>query len=132
MFEYIRNNNSNSVPTTKMIPSTAGTTYKVGEALTISSGAAVVAAGTTSPEYVAACDYVAPASGNEQIAVYQVTKGMEFTVPFSADGTAIAVGNKVTIGADGLTITATTASGVAEVISKLGTGASGTKAIVRF
>lgn len=133
MFEYMRmNNNSGVSPTIKTIPSTPSTTYTAGEALVLTSGKAAMAAGTTAPEYICASDYVAPATGNKDIQAYLVNKDMEFKVPFDADGTALTVGTKVTIGAAGLTITATTASGVAEITKKYGTGASGTYAAVRF
>lgn len=133
MFDFLRMNNVTVLtPTMKHIPSKAGVTYTVGEALSLSSGNAVVATGTTKPDYICACNYVAPATGNEDIAVYEVNSNMEFKVPFDADGTAVAVGDKVTIGAAGLTITATTTGGVAEVLSKYGSGAAGTYASVKF
>ena len=53
-------------------------------------------------------------------------------VELSAAPTGLVRGNKVTLGADGLTVTATTASGVAKIIDLLGAAASGDRVLVKF
>ena len=50
----------------------------------------------------------------------------------SADGSALKAGAKVTIATTFDQVTATTTSGVVEIVEKLGSGASGTEVIVKF
>jgi len=45
---------------------------------------------------------------------------------------SVAIGTAVTIHTDGAQITATTTNGVATITKKLGIGAAGTEALVRF
>ena len=42
------------------------------------------------------------------------------------------IGDKVTLHTDGLQVTATTTSGVAEIVSKLSAAASGDQLVVKF
>lgn len=117
------------------IPSTASTTYKQGEVLTISSGAAV-AAGVDSDgtqKYICAEDYTAPASGNRPIKVSAILPHIIYRTKFSAAPTSIVIGDKLTLTATTLDgVTATTTKGVAEVFDKLGASASGDEVLVRF
>lgn len=132
MFDYVRTNNSNVAPSIKMMPTTASTTYAIGDALALSSGALVLATGTTKPEFIAWGKYAAPATGMKDLPVLPINSDMEFDTTFDATATSIVPGNKVTIGSTGKTVTATTTSGVAEVVRKIGTGASGDHVIVKF
>ena len=118
------------IPIVKEIPAAAGT-YAVGQTLAFNaSGLLAQVAGTNVPEYICACATTV-ASGNI-IAVNPVYRDVEYKTVFSADGSAIKAGQKVTIATTFDSVTATTTSGVAEVIEKLGTGASGTEVIVKF
>mgnify|MGYP003290203906 CR=1 FL=1 len=130
MFKYVRDNGKGGAiaPILKTIPANTATTYHDGDALVISSGKAAKAGATDVPEYVCATE----GKGLEEIAAVQVLKGQEYKTTFAANATSVAVGAKVTLHTDSAQVTATTTSGVAEVIEKLGTGASGTEVIVRF
>jgi len=112
------------------LPATAGESYKPGELLKLTSGAVTKASGTDQPAYVCACELDTAASG-AKVACYRVDEETVYATCFSASAAAIVIGNKVTIAADGLRVTATTASGVAEVVEMDGT-ASGDGCGVRF
>ena len=126
MFSFYKMNNVGiNAPAIDMLNANPEVTYKVGDALVLTNGLAAKASGTTAPTHVAA-----GVASDGKIAAYKVQPNMEFKTTFSADASAVSVGNKVTIGADSETVTATTASGVATIVEKLGTGASGTEVIV--
>ena len=94
---------------------TTGETYVVGEALKIASGKVTKCTGTTTPEFVA----VGPADGG-QVPCIRVGKHQEFATTLGVapgDGVTLAVGDKVTIHTDGLQLTATKTSGVAEILA---------------
>lgn len=132
MFEFLRINNSAVVgPTIKLVQATNAVAYAVGDALVLTSGALTKAGATVKPLYIAAQKYPANAAAGE-IAVYPVNSEMEWKTTFAADGSAIVAGNAVTLHTDSAQVTATTTSGVATVVKKLGTGASGTSVVVKF
>lgn len=131
MFSFYRNLAKPNFPQTKKLPSTASTTYAVGDALVLSAGALVKATGTTKPTYICAQAYVAPATGMEEISVIPITPTQEWKTAFAVAPTSIVPGSLVTIHTDAAQITATTTSGVVEVVKALGT-ASGAEAIVKF
>ena len=106
-------------------------TPKVGLALYQSSGLLALASGTNKPTYICMTEGPTLTSG-DVIPVLRVTEDRVFETEFSASGTSINLGAKVTIATDGLRVTATTTSGVAEVVAKEGTGATGDKVLVRF
>lgn len=108
-------------PANEALPATAGEEYAVGEALKLANGAATKASGTDAPAYIAQ----GPAQGGFVPAV-RVSPEIEWETTLSAAGTALKVGDKVTLSADGLGVTATTASGVAEITNILDTAAGGT------
>lgn len=129
MFKLFKKNNA-TIPVVKEIPAAAGT-YNVGDALAMNaSGYVAQVAGTTKPEFV--CATKATVTSGNVIAVNPVYEDMEFLTTFSADGTALKAGAKVTIGTSYADVTATTTNGVAEIVDKLGTGATGTEVIVKF
>lgn len=118
------------IPIPKELPAAAGT-YAVGQTLAFNaSGLLAQVAGTNVPEYI--CASSATVASGDIIAVNPVYRDIEYKTVFSADGSAIKAGQKVTIATTFDSVTATTTSGVAEVIEKLGTGASGTEVIVKF
>lgn len=107
-------------------------TPKLGMALTQSSGNLAIATGTTKPTYISMVDRDTACTAGELIQVVRVSPDTIFETTFSATATSIKPGDKVTLHAsNGLQVTATTTSGVAEVISMDGT-ASGDAVRVRF
>lgn len=132
MFSFSKANTKPEVPLIKTLPSTASTSYKIGDALVLSNGALVKATGTTVPQYICACNYDAPATGNEDIAAYLITPGHEYVTTFAADASAVTEGSKVTIHTDAAQITATTTGGVVQILKKHGTGKEGTAVTVVF
>jgi hypothetical protein len=128
MFKYVRDNGGRFEPVIKTITANTGVTYADGDALVITSGKAAKCGATTKPEYICATK----GSGLSEVAAYQVLEGQEYKTTFYGDGTAVAVGAKVTLHTDSAQVTGTTTSGVAEVIKKFGTGASGTEVLIRF
>lgn len=132
MFVFSSSLSGENFNTTEWKPTTASETYVAGEALVMTSGALTKAGATAKPEYIAAADYVAPSSGQKKLAVYPALPNHEYLTTFAADATATNEGAKVTLHTDALQVTATTASGVATIVRKLGTGASGTNVLVRF
>lgn len=132
MFGFYRANGRKNAPAIITVPSTASTSYHVGDALVLTSGAATKAGATVKPTHICAQEYVAPASGNQPIAVYPVLDGYEWITTFAAAPTGIVAGSKVTLHTDSAQVTATTASGVAEVVDMYGATASGDEVIVKF
>jgi len=118
------------IPIVKELPAAAGT-YAVGQTLAFNaSGYLAQVAGTNVPEYICAC--ATTVASGFAIAVNPVYKDTEYLTVFSADGTSVKPGTKLTIATTFDSVTATSTNGVAEVIEKLGTGASGTEVIVKF
>ena len=128
MFAYRKSTNVGNAPEIIQVPATAAEAFVVGEALTLSSGKATKASGTTKPEYI--CAEKKTAVTGDTVSCYLVEGNQEYETVTSADG-ALTVGTKYTIASDGLRVTATSTSGVAEVVAVEGT-TSGSKALVRF
>lgn len=131
MFSFVKSNGGHNFPAIVEKPTTASTSYKVGDALALSDGALVLATGETVPEFICAEKYDAPASGQKDICVYPVYGFQEWKTTFAAAATALKVGDKVTIHTDGEQVTATTTKGVAEIVEILGT-AIGDSVVVKF
>lgn len=100
-------------------------TPKLGLALAMSGGKLVLAAGTTKPQYICMTERDAACAAGEEIPVIRVQSDMVFETTNSAayateaDGAVtptVVLGDKVTIDAAGGQVTATKASGVAEVV----------------
>ena len=106
-------------------------TPKVGMALVQTSGNLALASGTTAPTYISMCERDTACTAGELIPVVRVQKDIIFGVPAQAAMTSVKLGDKVTIYTDGLQVTATTTSGVAEVVGMEGT-AAGSTVLVRF
>lgn len=106
-------------------------TPKKGLALYFSSGLLALCSGTTKPEYICMCEGPTLTSG-DVIPVLRVLPDRVFETAWSTSGSAINVGQKVTIASDGLRVTATTSSGVAEVVGKADTVAENDTVYVRF
>ena len=114
-----------------MLEVEAGEEIAVGTVLKMNAGKAVKATGTTKPTY-----YAMGKSNDGKVNVVQVLKDMEYEAEVvAAEGAdKLTVGQAVTLGTDGLTVTATTTSGVAEIVA-LPDGtlpATGGRVIIRF
>lgn len=119
------------IPGIEYLPAGA-ITPKVGMALYQSSGNLAIATGTTVPTYISMCEKATACTAGDLIPVIRVNHDMVFETNFSATATSIKLGDKVTLHAtDGMQVTATTTSGVAEVVYMDGT-ASGDMCRVRF
>lgn len=110
------------------LPAAEGS-YEVGMALAFSGGKLAKATGTTKPEYICMSDVTA--ADGEALPVIRVSDDVLYETELSTASASIAPGAKYTIDATGGMITATTASGVAEVITFDGK-AAGDKVRVRF
>lgn len=100
----------------------------LGEALvTASTGLLTKCGATARPEYIAA----GPQDENDMVPVIRVQDYQVWRTQLSAAGTSLKPGNKVTLEADGLRVTATTTSGVAAIVDLEGTGV-GDSVRVRF
>ena len=110
------------------LDATAEEAFSVGEACSLASGLLTKCGATTAPEYITVGE-VAADSG--KVPCIRVHSSQIFETTFSAAASSIVVGNKVTINTDGLQVTATSTSGVAEVVKKMG-DKSGDPVLVRF
>lgn len=112
----------------EFLPGKAGEVFQVGEMLSVGAdGGLTKCAATDTPAYL--CLGATQTDGT--VPCSRVVRSVIYDVPLSAAGTALKLGNKVTLGADALTVTATTASGVAELVRMDGTAAGDTVG-VRF
>lgn len=109
----------------------AAITPEAGMALTVSSGKLAAATATTAPTYICMVEKDAAVEAGSVIPVVRVGKEVIWETEAAADMAAVAIGSKVTIDSTGMAVTATTASGVAEVVAKDG-DAAGSKIYVRF
>lgn len=126
MFSFRRSNNTAVLaPTIKQVAANTGVSYEVGDALIITSGKLAKAGATDKPAYISA----QKAEGVEVLSVNQVESNQEWETTLSTAGSLV-VGTKVTLSSAN-EVTATTASGVAEVVSVAGS-AKGDKVVVRF
>lgn len=100
----------------------------LGEALvTASTGLLTKCGATARPEFIA----VGPQDEHDCVPVVRVQDYQVWRTQLSAAGTSLKPGNKVTLEADGLRVTATTESGVAAIVALEGT-AVGDSVRVRF
>ena len=91
--------------------------YTEGEALVITSGRLTKCAATVTPEAFALKSQAAEATAITPLPFLRVMEDQKYSVRSMATVAASLVGNKVTLHTDGLLTTATTASGVATIIS---------------
>lgn len=123
-----RHNNTGAVAPFEQVPCGA-ITVKVGTALALVSGVLALAAGANKPVYIAMTDKTCQAG--ETIPCIRVDSGTVYETTASAAMTSIKVGDKVTLSTDGEQVTATTTSGVAEIVYMEDT-AAGSTVLVRF
>ena len=103
----------NTPPIVYMQP-TDSETYQVGEALKLASGKVTLCSGAVAPSHVC----VGPVDDNGVVPCVEVQKYMEFETTLGVaptDSATVGVGDKVTLHTDGMQVTATKTSGVAEV-----------------
>lgn len=113
MFMLSRMLVGNTPPIVYMQP-TDGETYQVGEALKLASGKVTLCHGAAAPSHVC----VGPIDDNGVVPCVEVQKYMEFETTLGVapeDSATVGVGDKVTLHTDGMQVTATKTSGVAEV-----------------
>lgn len=118
------------VPGIEYLPAGA-ITPKVGMALVQTNGQLALATGANAPTYISMCEKDRACTAGEIIPVIRVGKDMILETTFAAAAASVKLGSKVTMHTDGLQVTATTTSGVAEVVYMDGT-ASGSMCRVRF
>lgn len=118
------------VPGIEYLPAGA-ITPKVGLALVQTNGQLALATGANAPTYISMCEKDRACTAGEIIPVIRVGKDMILETTFAAAATSVKLGSKVTLHTDGLQVTATTTSGVAEIVYMDGT-ASGSMCRVRF
>lgn len=98
-------------------------TVTVGMALAFSSGHLVKATGTTAPTHISMVNATVSTDG-DLIPTIRVTHDIIFETTCAADNSASAVGSKVTLHTDGAQVTATTTSGVAEIVEIVSTASA--------
>lgn len=106
-------------------------TPKAGLALVLREGRLEVCGAKARPQYICMTERKEACPEGEVIPVIRVQPDIVFETAFSAEAAAVKVGDKLTLHTDGLSVTAATASGVAEVVSMDGT-AAGDTVRVRF
>lgn len=95
---------------------TDGEASTLGEALVQTNGRLTKCGATATPEFIAVAAVGAATPGGF-IPVQRTKEEREFETTSSAQVAATLVGQKVTLNTDGLTVTATTTSGVFEISS---------------
>lgn len=128
MFQpYKRNGQPDSL---EYLVVTTGESIALGEALVLSSGKLTKCGATATPTYIA-MGAVASAPAGTKIPVLRVSDEVIYETILSEASASIAIGAKYTLHTDGLSITATTTSGKAEVVGFDGK-AQGDRVYVRF
>ena len=133
MFVPHKNAAGNVIPW-EMLPCSA-ITPKIGMALIQSSGNLAIATGANAPTYISMCEKASACTAGDLIPVIRVDHDTIYKTTNSASFSGIKKGDKVTLHAsDGLQVTATKTSGVAEVVDFDDVAASGTggEVYVRF
>ena len=92
---------------------------KVGMALTLTDGKRAKATATVRPSYISM--FEGTVASGDRIPVVRVLPDTRFKTQLSAAGTALKVGDKVTIDTTAMLATNTTTSGVLELVEILGT-----------
>ncbi len=95
-----------------------GLVPKIGMALFMAGGDLAMAGATVSPQYISMCEKTSACEEGEEIPVIRVGADIIFSTESEEDMAAVNVGDKVTLSADAMGVTATTESGVAEIVGK--------------
>lgn len=124
----LQNMDVGQTPPIAYMQATGGEIIQLGEALVLSADGLLTKCGAEAkPEYIA----VGPKGEADAVPVVKVQDYQIWETQLSAAGDALKVGNKVTLDADGLRVTATTAGGVAAIVEMVG-AAVGDSVRVRF
>lgn len=114
-------------------------TPKLGMLLDISNGKLAIASASAKPQYVSCVETAAALTAGDIIPVMRVQEEIVYETVLTANGADLLEGDKVTIAATGMGVTATTVDsssnpiGVAEIVGfPKGTKASGDPVLVRF
>ena len=105
----------------------AGAVLSAGQAVSLSNGVLVVNA--------SAPTHITLGSAKEarvKVPCARIESNQVYEAPISANPTGLNVGDKVTLGTDGSSVTATKDGGIATIVSLEGAVASGDKVTVRF
>lgn len=105
-------------PPHEYLPGKEGETFAVGEAVTLTAGALTKCAATATPDFIT----VGTAGKDGIVPCVKVNEQTVYDAPLTVDGSALKLGDKVTLAADGLGVTATKAGGVAQIVRMDGTG----------
>ena len=89
-----------------------GEAFALGEALVMADGRLAPCATNATPEFICQRTQAAETPAKTLLPVTRVTETQEYEVPVSVGGSRIALGAKVTLGTDGLSVTTTTDGGV--------------------
>lgn len=103
-----------AIPPIEYHPGKAGESFALGELLTLGDTGLTKCAATKTPTHIC----VGSMRPDGTVPATRVHKDIEYETELTAapaEGSALKVGQKVTISADGLGVTATTTSGVAEI-----------------
>lgn len=126
----IHSTGDNRVPTHHRMPCGA-IVPEVGMAMVLSGGVLAKASGTTRPTHISMHERDTACESGEMIYTIRAESDITFETTFAADPAALKVGDKVTVYTDGAQVTATTTSGVAEIVNIL-EAKTGGKVLVRF
>lgn len=116
----IHSTGDHRVPVNKLLPCGA-ITPKVGMAMVLANGSLAIATGTTKPTHICMEEHQTAVAAGTLIHVHQVEPDITWGAPLTVAGTNLKEGQKVTISADGLGVTATTTDGVATIEKICGT-----------
>ena len=97
----------------------------------MSAGKLAVASGSTKPQYICMTEHAAAVESGTIIPVQRVSSEIIYETTASVSIASVKCGDKVTLAADGMRVTATTTEGVAEVVNFAGT-TTGSRVFVRF
>lgn len=132
MFKLLKIENGRmNVPSPAYYEVTAGEAVQEGEALVLTAGKLTKCGATTKPEFIAMGDKAATAE-DRKLGVARCAANQIYAVPVTAAPTSLKAGDKVTLGTDGMQVTATTTSGVITVEDLNGATAAGDEIIVRI
>lgn len=131
MFKFVKNDNGNNFPVVEVKKATAAT-YAVGDALIVDASTGYVAktAGTVAPTFICAQQADTALSAGDELAVNPIYPGQTWGTTFSANGSSLKAGTKVTIDSTSKYVTATTTNGVATLVTD--GAASGSAVLVKF
>lgn len=132
MFKLIKiENGRQNVPEPEYIEVAASETVSIGEALVLSSGKLTKCSPTVTPTYIAMGE-MSTSAIKRTIAACRIEPNHLYEAECSAAPSTLVAGDKVTLAADALGVTATKENGVAKIVALNGATVAGDKITVRF